>query len=320
MFLAADIGGTKTLVALGDQAGIRYQTRFLNDDYAGPAALIEIFLRNAREAGWPARAEQSCLALAGPVPPGGGSARLTNRAWQINAQELSRTLPLGPVRLINDFVASAAGIATLGAGECLTLQQGKADLAAPQLAIGPGTGLGVAARLPGAAGAGQVMASEGGHVGYAPTDAKQRAFLDFLAHRHARVSVERIVSGAGLVECHQFCSREAGRAMLPIAPAEITGGALAGGDPVCARALDLFLAVFGAFAGDMALCFLSRGGVFLVGGIVPKILPRLITGPFLAAFNDKAEHVELAAAMPIVAVLSEDLALRGALATACLKT
>lgn len=317
MFLAADIGGTKTLIALGDEGGIRYQRRILNDDYPEPAALINAFLQEAAAAGLPARAEGSCLALAGPVAPAGRRARLTNRDWQVDAEELTRTLPLGPVCLQNDFVASAAGITTLSPEECLTLQAGEADREAPRLVVGPGTGLGVAAWLPGAAGVGSVLPSEGGHIGYAAANQEQRDFAGFLAQRHGRVTVERIVSGPGLVLCHDFCSREAGSAGPPIAPAEITRRALDGSDPVSAHALDLFLAVFGAFAGDMALCFLARGGVFLVGGIVTKILPRLLTGPFLASFNDKAEHARLAAAMPIVAVRSEDLALRGALATAC---
>lgn len=317
MFLAADIGGTKTLIAMGDQGGIRFQRRILNDDYAGPAALIASFLLEAKAAGLPARADRSCLALAGPVVQGSERARLTNRNWEVDAEELTRTLPLGPVSLQNDFVASAAGINTLAPEECLALQAGEPDREAPSLVLGPGTGLGVAAWLPGAAGMGSVLPSEGGHIGYAAANQEQQAFAGFLAERHGRVTVERIVSGPGLVLCHNFCSREAGRADDVLLPAEITRRALDGSDPVSAHALDLFLAVFGAFAGDMALCFLSRGGVFLVGGIVPRILPRLITGPFLAAFNDKAEHATLAATMPIVAVRSEDLALRGALATAC---
>ncbi len=319
MFLAADIGGTKTLIALGDQAGIRFQQRILNDDHAGPTTLIAAFLRSAQEAGWPAEVEQTCLALAGPVPPGATSAHLTNRDWLIDGTELNRTLAIGPVRLQNDFVASAAGISTLTPAECVTLQAGEAAPASGsgcQLVIGPGTGLGVAACLPGTgAGAVGIMASEAGHLGFAAAGKEQRDFLEFLAQRHGRVTVERIVSGSGLVECREFCSSNEGE-RTTISPAEITRRALAGGDPACARALDLFLAIFGAFAGDMALCFLSRGGVFLVGGIVPKILPRLSTGPFLAAFNDKAEHAGIAAAMPIVAVLAEDLGLRGALATA----
>lgn len=317
MFLAADIGGTKTLIALGDQGGVRFQRRILNDDHPGVAALIGAFLREAAVAGFPAAFEGSCLALAGPVAPGGDRARLTNRPWEVDATQLSRTLPLGPVVLLNDFAASAAGIATLGAEESLILQTGDPRPDSPRLLLGPGTGLGVAAWLPGADDGGKVLASEAGHIGFAPANREQQALLAYLAERHGRITVERIVSGQGLTLCHQFCADTGGGANAALAPAEISRRALAGDDPVSTRALDLFLAVFGAFAGDMALSFLARGGVFLAGGIVPKILPRLVTGPFLTAFNDKAEHADLAAAMPVVAVRSEDLALRGALATAC---
>lgn len=308
MFLAADIGGTKTLIALGDEGGVRHRRRFLNDDHPSAAALIAAFLRETAAAGLPAAFEGACLALAGPVAPGGDRARLTNRPWQIDAGQLSRTLPLGPVRLVNDFVASAAGIATLGAEEQRVLQEGEPCSSSPRLVLGPGTGLGVAAWLDG----GGALASEAGHIGFAPANREQRDLLAYLAEGHSRVTVERIVSGPGLSRCHQFCGGDAAAA-----PAEISRRALAGDDPPSKHALDLFLAVFGAFAGDMALSFLARGGIFLAGGIVPKILPRLIDGPFLAAFNDKAEYAALAAAMPVVAVLSEDLALRGALATAC---
>jgi len=308
VFLAADIGGTKTLVALGDEGGVRFRRRFLNDDHSGAAALIGAFLREAAAAGLPAAAEGSCLALAGPVAAGGGRARLTNRPWEVDAEQLARALPLGPVSLLNDFAASAVGIATLGAEERLVLQAGEPCPGSPRLVLGPGTGLGVAALLDG----GDILASEAGHIGFAPANREQRDLLAYLAQGHGRVTVERIVSGPGLALCHQFC----GDANATLAPAEISRRALAGDDPVSARALDLFLAVFGAFAGDMALSFLARGGIFLAGGIVPKILPRLIDGPFLAAFNDKAEYAALAAAMPVVAVRSEDLALQGALATA----
>ena len=307
MFLAADIGGTKTLVALGDQGGIRFQKRILNDEYPGAAALIGAFLREAAAAGLPAAAEGSCLALAGPVESGIGRARLTNRNWEIDAEQLARTLPLGPLTLLNDFAASAAGVAALDAEDKLVLQAGEPRPGSPRLVLGPGTGLGVAVLLPG----GDILASEAGHIGFAPTNREQRDLLAHLAQRHGRVTVERIVSGSGLALCHQFCGGDAAAA-----PAEISRRALAGDDPVSGRALDLFLAVFGAFAGDMALSFLARGGIFLAGGIVPKILPRLVAGPFLAAFNDKVEYAALAAAIPIVAVRSEDLALHGALATA----
>ena len=322
MHLAADIGGTKTLIALGDHSGVRLQRRYDNDAHAGPAALIACFLQEAAAAGLAAQAAASCLALAAPVAPGATRVRLTNRAWTVDAALLAQALPIGPVTLLNDFAASAAGIVTLSAGEFLTLQEGVPDPGAPRLALGPGTGLGVAACLPYSMEAPRVLPSEGGHVGFAPQDGQQQELLAFLRARQRQttqpghVSVERVVSGTGLRDCYDYCVGARPGEIGSLTPAEIGARALAASDAHCMRALDLFLAVFGSFAGDMALCFLARGGVYLLGGMVPKLLPRVISGPFLAAFNDKSEHAALAAAMPVVAVLAEDLALRGALASA----
>src|SRR6266581_4524150 len=281
MHLAADIGGTKSLIALAEGGRIVYQRHYFNDGYASLPALLAAFLADAGSAGHEGAARNSCLAVAGPVA--GSRARLTNRPWEADAEALAAALPLGEVLLVNDFVATAAGLPTLEVKDLRPLQAGDFDAAAPRLVLGPGTGLGVAAWLPG----GRVVASEGGHVGFAPADEEQRELLRFLAPHGERVSAERIVSGPGLAECHRYCS---GGARLD--PAEITR---------C------------AFAGDMAMAFIARGGVHLAGGIVPKVLPRLGSGGFLAAFNAKAEHTGLAAAMPVSAVLCDDLPLRGAL-------
>lgn len=320
MYLAADIGGTKTLLALGDAQGIAWQRRYDNDAYDGAAALLAAFLAEASRETKLRPLRAACLALAGPVGSNAREARLTNRAWIIDATALASRLPLGSVSLLNDFAASAAGIATLAADETVNLQPGQAEAGALRLALGPGTGLGVAACLPQAGGPDRILASEGGHVGFAPADPEQQGLLEFLRRRHGNarhVSVERIVSGNGLRDCHDYCVGSDPRTLGSLTPAEVSARALDASDPQCVRALDLFLAVFGAHAGDMALSFLARGGVYLIGGIVPKILPRLVSGPFLAAFNDKAEHAALAAAMPVHAVLAEDMALRGALAHAC---
>ena len=315
MFLAADIGGTKTLLALGDAGGICWQRRYDNDSFDGPLALLATFLDEARTGAGSAPILGSCLALAGPVDVGARQARLTNRPWTVDAATLARQLPIGPVSLLNDFAASAAGIGTLAPAEYLTLQPGRTENAAPRLALGPGTGLGVAACLPPAG----ILASEGGHVAFAPADAEQQDLLAFLRLRHGlrHIGVERVVSGVGLRDCYDYCAGARPEAIGKLTPAEVSQRALAAADPQCVRALDIFLAVFGAFAGDLALCFLARGGVYLLGGIVPKVSPRLAAGPFLAAFNDKGEHAPLAATMPVHAVLAEDMALRGALAQAC---
>lgn len=318
MFLAADIGGTKTLLALGDGDCVRLQRRYDNDAHAGPGQLIAEFLREAEAAGL-APATATCLALAGPIDAGGRRGSLTNRAWTVDAEALARTLPVGPVTLMNDFAAGAAGIASLRPEERVTLQAGEPDRRAASLAIGPGTGLGVAALLPRSSGPELVLASEGGHVGFSPIDEEQLGLLHFMRSKggpSAHVGVETIVSGPGLRHCYAYCAGMApGRDDLPT-PAEISGRALDGSDPRCARALDLFLGIFGAYAGDMALCFLAQGGVYLAGGIVPKVLPRLLSGSFLAAFGDKSKHKALLARTPVHAVLAEDITLRGALAHA----
>ncbi len=319
MFLGADIGGTKTLLALGDASGPRWQRRYDNDAHASPAALLAGFLRDAAAAGFDSPPAATCLALAGPVASGAASASLTNRAWTIDAAALGQTLALGKITLINDFAAGAAGIATLRPEEWLTLQEGQADPRAARLAVGPGTGLGVAAVVPQAAGPDLVLASEGGHVGFAPNDDEQLGLLHFLRSRRGRVGhigVELIVAGPGLRDCYAYCAGIDDPAAALPSSAQISERALAQTDPQCARALDLFLAIFGAFAGDMALCFLAHGGVYLLGGIVPKVLPRLLAGPFLAAFRSKSKHGALLAQMPVRAVLAEDIALRGALAVA----
>ncbi len=246
MHLAADIGGTKSLIALAEGGRIVYQRHYFNDGYASLPALLAAFLADAGSAGHEGAARNSCLAVAGPVA--GSRARLTNRPWEADAEALAAALPLGEVLLVNDFVATAAGLPTLEVKDLRPLQAGDFDAAAPRLVLGPGTGLGVAAWLPG----GRVVASEGGHVGFAPADEEQRELLRFLAPHGERVSAERIVSGPGLAECHRYCS---GGARLD--PAEITRCALDDGDAVCLRALDLFLAVFGAFAGDMAMAFIA---------------------------------------------------------------
>jgi glucokinase len=311
MYLAADIGGTKSLIALVDEREVVFQGRYANDDHGSVAALLAGFVAEAELAGHRTVAMRTCLAIAGPVA--GARARLTNRPWQVDAAALGAALPLGEVILVNDFAATAAGLPTLAAADCQVLQTGRGDPAAARLVLGPGTGLGVAAWLPDGDG-GRVIASEGGHVAFAPGDEEQQALLRHLAAKRGRVNVEALVSGPGLAACHDFCRGATSGATLE--PAEIARRALQGSDADCVRALDLFLRIFGAFAGDMALTFLARGGVFLAGGIVPKILPRLGAGGFLAAFTAKAEHANLAASFPLHAVLCEDLGLRGAIAIA----
>ena len=177
---------------------------------------------------------------------------------------------------------------------------------------GPGTGLGVAAIDDG-----RLLASEGGHVAFAPLDADMLGLWQYLHGDSRRVTNEMVVSGNGLVACYRYCLHVAhGIAPELMAPAIVVKRALEEQDPVAQRALALFARCFGAVAGDLALSFLARGGVYLAGGITARVLPALQAPGFIEAFNAKAEHAGLAAGMPVFAVLAEDIGLRGALSLA----
>ncbi len=315
MLLAGDIGGTKALLALADAGGVRFERRYRCRDFASFAALLERFLAAARVAlGAAPRIDRACLGVAGPVAD--GRVRLTNLAWEIDAG----ILHVGEVRLLNDFEASAHGIASLAAGDLATLQTGAPLAGAPRLLIGAGTGLGVAFVT-----AGGVMAGEGGHVAFAPGDELQHALLRHLHPTLGRVELEHVVSGAGLVRIYAFL-RDSGRGAESVAPratlaagdpaAAISRAALESGDALALAALDLFIACYGAAAGDFALAVLARGGVYLTGGIAPKILPRLRAGGFLAAFNAKDGFADAARACPVHVVTNERLGLLGAVAAA----
>jgi glucokinase len=184
------------------------------------------------------------------------------------------------------------------------LQAGEPEARAPQVVIGAGTGLGVAYRV-WQGDRYTVIGGESGHAGFAPADERQAALWRALHAALGRVRVEHVVSGPGLARIHDFLREGRGEARTP---EEVAAAA----DPVARAAVDLFLECFGAAAGDHALAILARGGVFLAGGIAPRILPRLRSGPFLAAFNAKGVHARLMARFPVNAVVNERLGLLGA--------
>ena len=304
MILCGDIGGTKTLLGLARDGEFVVDRRYANADFADFASLLAAFFAETRTD--PALIAGGCLALAGPIADDGGSARLTNLPWNIDADALSRRFGLPALRLTNDFAAAALGAVTASAAQRVSLQQGEPLAAAPRLVIGAGTGLGMAIVLPQGE-TWRIVSGEGGHAAFAPADEQQLALWAFLRARHGRVSWERVVSGPGLAAIHEFI----GGVALP--PAEIAAHAIENAAGAERRSLELFLAAYGAFAGDMALACLARGGVFLAGGIAAKLLPMLRQGGFLAAFTAKAEHAAIAARMPIYVATDPLLGLHGAL-------
>ncbi len=316
--LAGDIGGTHSRLALtrldGARVHIEKVERVLNAGRAGVDALLADFLAALADRG--DRVDACCLAVAGPTD--GLSAQFTNLPWRIEAAALSERFGL-PFRLVNDFAAVGWGLNALredvGAGELATLQPGMPLASAPRVALGAGTGLGVSLCV--ARGAlHQPLDSEGGHIGFAPTDAAQDRLLAFLREEHGRVSVERLLSGPGLVSLYRFCLREAGRPEVgldaPDAAAAISAAGLAASNAEAVRALRLFARIYGQVAGDLALLARAAGGVFLAGGIAPQLPGLLRSGEFIAGFRAKGRFSEWMESVPVKVVLDPDVGLKGA--------
>jgi glucokinase len=328
--LAGDVGGTKTLLAIaevGEPQGagapsidLRESHRYDSREYTGLGAICRAF---AEELGRPMPAHAG-FGVAGPVS--GGRSHTTNLPWLIDERELASLLGIRSVRLVNDFHALALGIAAVKPHDLVPLQEGVYDPAGPRALIGAGTGLGQAVALRGACGRPEVLASEGGHASFAPRDELEMEILRFLLRRHDHVSWERVVSGDGLVNIAEAIAHSSG-APLPRrvgemvlyareeAPAAITEAARAG-DPVCRRSVETFCSLYGAEAGNLALKSLATGGVYVAGGIAPKLLPELQDGRFRAAFLAKGRMRPLLEAMSVHVVLDPNTTVLGAAALA----
>lgn len=309
LVLAGDIGGTNTRLCLarlaGQQVEILAQENYTNDQAEGLEDMVALFL-----AGRP-QPVAACLAVAGPTD--GRAAKLTNLPWNIDADTMAGRFGLRYARLINDFVAVGHGLAALGEQDMVVLQDGSPLPAAPRVALGAGTGLGVV-QCVAEEGKYRPIASEGGHMAFAPTDALQDRLLLYMRQRHGRVSVERILSGQGLVDLYGFCWAEAGLpgAAPGLLPAQVSESALENRDGAARAALALFCRILGQVAGDLALLAQARGGIYLAGGIPPKILPLLRDAPFMEGFGSKGRFTDWMALVPVRVVLDEHVGLKGA--------
>jgi len=321
MLLCGDIGGTKALLGIAElrdgQPHFLFERRYLCAEQPDFHALWRSFRADAAE--YAGDITGGCLAVAGPIEDDGLSARLTNLPWVVDAAREGSAFGLPPLKLVNDFAAAAIGITAADAATRHCLQAGEALAEGVRLVIGPGTGLGMALLLP-HDDHWQILPGEGGHVGFAPRDALQ-AELWAHCHQHfGRVTNERLLSGQGLATLYRFLARR-GVAELPDPDkspdpaAAVTALALTRPGGTAHRAVQLFLSILGAVAGDMALAALARGGVFLAGGIVRHLLPLLHgaeASTLLEAFNDKAEHARLARRMPVYAMGDPALGIKGA--------
>ena len=321
MILVGDIGATKTLLEVGALRQGRWRPafgqRYVDADHPDFDSVLRTFLLEwEAHHGSPVTIARACFGVAGPVFD--NRVQMTNLSWLVDGDAISAAFGIPHVRISNDFAAAASGIEMLQAADLVTLQPGEPVVAAPRVVIGAGTGLGVAYMI-WAEGGYRAIAGEGGHTGFAPSTPEQLELWRDLYSRQGRVVAEDVVSGPGLARICEFLGRREGKSaalektlLVDDAAAAITHAALESGDPLCSRALDMFVSCYGAVAGDHALAVMARGGVYITGGIAPKILPRLLGGGFLAAFNAKGTYSGTVGKIPVLVVTNERLGLLGA--------
>ena len=315
--LVGDIGGTNTRLAIveivKEHINFLAEETFPSREEPSLESALRKFLGNPLHP-----ITRACLGVAGPVLD--GRCEATNLPWVIDSKQIALQLNLTQVGLINDWEAGAYGITALEAKDFEVLNPGIHDSKGNRAIISAGTGLGEVGLFwddreyrP--------FASEGGHADFAPRNHVEMDLLDYLLKRHARVSVERVVSGPGLFNIYQFL-KDTGRGEEPPwlvdqmrqkdPPIVITENALTGKSPLCTQALDLFVSLYGAEAGNLALKVMATGGVYLGGGIAPKIIAKLKDPVFMNAFTSKGRMRPLLQAIPVRVILNPKVALLGA--------
>jgi len=321
--LAADVGGTRTIVALAIEGrpwpAVEAQAVFESQRFDGLKAIVENFLGRPDVAPHRKGVGAACFSVAGPVAM--NSVTLTNLGWKVRGDALAAALGVPEVRLLNDFAAAGLGIPRLAPDELETLQAGYPVAGGARLILGAGTGLGTGFLT--AHGDGYVAhPSEAGHADFAPVDEFQDKLLVYLRRTFGRVSYERVVSGPGLMRIFSFLQESgAGIPSKQLQEASRNNADTAGvigefgltkRDPLAARSLDIFASAYGAFAGNMALATLARGGVYLAGGIAPKLSTKLKDGTFMRAFMGKGRFADLLATMPVHIIMNPNVGLLGA--------
>lgn len=334
--LAGDIGGTKTILRLVERLAPQslrtcFEATYASQAYADLVPMVREFLQQGGAAtGQPTAPTVACFAIAGPVVA--NRSNLTNLAWFLEGDRLQAELHLTQVSLINDFEAVSYGVFGLAPEDLYPLQGGEPQPHAPVAVIGAGTGLGQGFALQ-RDGHPLVFASEGGHADFAPRSELEFQLLHYLLDKHqiSRVSVERVVSGQGIVSLYQFLrdrqfatespavaeaittwERQSGLSHKTIDPGATIATAAAAGDPLCQKAMAMFVAAYGAEAGNLALKLLPYGGLYVAGGIAAKNLALITAGGFMEAFIHKGRVSSLLEKVPVQIVLNPQVGLIGA--------
>jgi len=318
--LAGDVGGTKTLLRLVTSSGEKlHQARYESSKYLDLSVIVEEFLASSKVS---TRPRVAAFGIAGPVVD--GVSRTTNLPWHLDERVLAERMRVGRVKLVNDFEATAYGVLTLPKEKLHTLQEGHRHPRGSIGVIGAGTGLGEAL-LFFTDGEYRVVATEGGHADYAPRDDREIELLRYLRKRYGRVSWERVVSGMGIVNIYEFLrdthvmkesANVASEMECEDKGAVIGRHALAGDDALCVATIDMFFGSYGAEAGNLALKGLTTGGIYLTGGIAPKLLRKLEEGLFLRMYRDKGRLSLVVEKAPVHVVLDQEVALNGAVLVA----
>ena len=306
--LVADIGGTNARFALAEINRTRISIR--------EAATLETSSFETIEAAAQAyatsvgvRPRRACIAAAGPVE--NGDVDFTNLDWRLRSHDFKRAMNIDELLVINDFHAYAASIDHLDEDAFIMVRQAPGDEKAPRLVTGPGTGLGQALIAPTDLGA-RVISTEGGHVTMAPQTDREFALIRTIARKYSRVSVERLVCGRGILDLYQALAKLMGRRVEFVEPEEVTAAAISGNCSLAAEALSLYCVFLGRAVGDAVLATGARGGVYLVGGILPKIRDFFLTSGFVDSFLDKGRMRDYVDDVPVRLLIEEGAALVGA--------
>jgi glucokinase len=307
--LVADIGGTNARLAIADLDTLELANAvsLRREGFPSLEAVVESYLQGVAE-----RPSAAAFAVAAPVV--GETIKLTNSPWSFRREALRTALGLDELLILNDFEALAHALPHLGPSDLKQIGGGAPVERAPKVVLGPGTGLGVAGLVWSPSGW-VAMASEGGHASLAIKDAREFAMLERLTRERERLSVEGVVSGPGLAQTYRVLAEMAGQPVAPVEAPEVVQRALGGNDPHAQEAVERFAVWLGRFAGDAALFFGARGGVYIGGGIAPRMVDALSAGTFRRAFEAKGRMTPYLAPIPVhVILIGTRAALMGAAA------